>query len=173
VTGCSGTAPSGEVPAAVGDKADSAWCHLTFDSVEGANVRVDYVFARQQTSQEILQTANPVWVNVSSPRFDGSEKVRVWIGDSGYVNKMGYDTSKEFHELQRYPDTQLDLSPSEDSTRATGQVSGALRVSEYWIGDDQAEEHAHEFAVVIDGEWQTDPISGSHNFLATALNSCN
>lgn len=32
--------------------------------------------------------------------------------------------------------------------------------------------HAHQFAVVIDSQWQTDPVSSTHDFLVTDLGSC-
>jgi hypothetical protein len=172
--GCAGAPPASDPAAAspLGDKGDSAWCHLNFDSVEGTNIRVDYQLVEKASASEVSWTASPVWLNVSASRFDGSEHPRVWIGDSGYVNKEGYALAKQFHALTPFPDTQLDLAASEDRHRATGQVAGELRVSDYAVGDDEVEVHAHEFAVVIDGEWQTDPVSGSHNFLTTNLYAC-
>jgi hypothetical protein len=169
---CSGSARTDESPAAIGDKADSAWCHLNFDSIEGTNIRVDYQLAKQDTASQSIWTANPVWVNVSNPGFDGLELVHVWIGDSAYSSKDGYAYAKQYHALTALPDVQLDLAPSEDLHRVTGAVEGGLRVSEYAFGDDQYELHAHEIAVVIDGQWQTDLTSGSHNFINPDLLSC-
>ncbi len=47
-----------------------------------------------------------------------------------------------------------------------------LYVMDYANGDDEYEIHAHELAVVIDGQWQTDPVSGTHNFVAVDLGRC-
>jgi hypothetical protein len=172
LAGCSGAASTNEAASAIGDKADSPWCHLNFDSVEGANIRVDYQLLGRHTGNQYVYTAVPTWLNVSSARFDGGEHVHVWIGDSAYLSKEGYASAKQYDELRPYPDTQLDLGRSEDPHRATGQIPGGVTVSEYSDGDDEAWYHAHEVAVVIDGEWQTDPISGSHNFLAPTLYGC-
>ena len=157
-------------------KADSTWCHTEFHSVEGSDIRVDYQVQSTTTSDAqpwIIRTASPVWVNVQRADLDQAGGAHVWIGDEGYTEPGGYDVAVEYNLFQIGAAAQLDLYRSEDATRFTGQVDGGLKVSEYYEGDDQAESHAHQFAVVIDNTWQTDPISGSHNFVAQDLGTCN
>ncbi len=168
------TSPHPDDPAYAqgGGKADSSWCHVNFDSVEGTNIRVDYVMTDKQTDSEYTRSASPVWLNVKRADLTSAHGVRVWVGDEGYSSDEGYSAAAEYGSFFPGPDAQLDLYRSEDATRFTGQLPGSLAISEYAEGDDQATIHAHQFAVVIDGAWQTDPISGTHNFVAPDLGSC-
>lgn len=155
-----------------GGKADGSWCHLDFTSSEGTSIHVDYVLQESSSGSEERMVANPTWVNVQRADLDSSQAVHVWIGDEAYINKEGYAAAQEYGGLDIGPDVQLDLYRSEDATRFTGPVNGSLPVYDYYEGDDEATIHAHQFAVVIDGAWQTDPISGTHNFLSTDLYGC-
>ncbi len=172
--GACATQPPADDPAYAlqGGKADSTWCHVNFDSVEGTNIRVDYQMVDKQTNSEYDRSASPVWLNVKRDDLASAHGVHVWIGDEGYSSDEGYDAAAEYNSFWPGPDAQLDLHRSEDATRFTGQLGGSLDISNYAEGDDQATIHAHQFAIVIDGAWQTDPISGTHNFVARDLGSC-
>ncbi|HTR53145.1 MAG TPA: hypothetical protein VMJ10_20760 [Kofleriaceae bacterium] len=157
-----------------GGKADSNWCHVNFDSVEGANIRVDYQIADSEPNDgaEYVQTANPVWLNVQRDDLASASSVLVWIGDETYIDPLGYQESLQYGEVHDNGGATTNLYRSEDATRFTSQVAAGLPISEAYEGDDVATLHAHQFAIEIDGNWQTDPISGVHNFLATYLGSC-
>jgi len=156
-------------------KADSTWSHLTFQSVEGTSIRVDYQIASstQGSGALYVQTATPLWINVQRDDLDSANGVHVWIGDQSYASKLGYDESAQYFDLHDGPDHNIDLYRSEDPTRFTGQLADGLEASNYTEGDDEAWYDAYQFAIVIDDQWQTDPISGTHNFLAKSLFSYN
>src|SRR5262249_23551480 len=146
-------------------KADGSWCHIRFHSVEGTKINVDYQRVTTETNEKIVGTAKPVWVNVQRGDLGSAHSAHVWIGDEIYSFKTGYNLSVKYNLFDIGPDRQLDLHRSEDSTRFTGEVKDGLTASEYFNGDDDGAEHAHQFAIVIDDVWQTDPVSGSHNFV--------
>ena len=169
--GCA-TEPTADDPAySLSDsgKADSGWSHLDFTSVEGASIRVDYQIASSQVGDQYLETATPLWINVQRASLEAANGVHVWIGDESWISKEGYDNSAKYNELQVNADASLDLYRSDDATRFTGQLANGLAASNFTNGDDEAWYHAHQFAIVIDNEWQTDPISGTHNFLSKSL----
>jgi hypothetical protein len=177
--GACATQPLGDDPAysTGGGKADGAWCHIAFHSVEGTDIRVDYQIQSKggtSTNPELVRTASPVWVNVQRDDLGDAHGAHVWIGDEAYTEPGGYDTAVMWNLFQIGPDRQLDLHRSEDKSRFTGEVANGLTLSNYFEGDDQATEHAHQVAVVIDDTWQTDPVSGNHNFVAKTLDiGCN
>jgi len=158
--------------AEAGGKADGAWCHINFWSVEGTNIRVDYQIATSLVDQSYDQNAQPTWLNVQRDDLDSANAVHVWIGDQTYWEPEGYEAALQWNELQTGPDTSIDLYRSPDDTRFTGQLSAGLAISHIIEGDDKPTWHAHQFAIEIDGNWQTDPVSGTHNFLATRLDEC-
>jgi len=171
---CTTNPPKADDPAyaLTGGKADSTWCHVQFDSVESTSIRVDYQIASTTTEQEFSRTAQPLWLNVARGDLGGAQAVRVWMGDEMYSSEEGYDLAAQYNLFQSGPAAQVDLYRSEDPTRFTGPLAAGLPISEYWDGDDQATIHAHQFAIVIDGTWQTDPISGTHNFVTRDLGGC-
>ena len=153
-------------------KADSAWCHVNFDSVEGSNIRVDYQIQSTTVQANFIRTATPLWLNVQHASLTTATGVHVWSGDQQWDSAEGYAESAKYNELvSGGPDSNIDLYRSEDATRFTGQLTAGLPISNYTNGDDEAWMHAHQFAVVIDSEWQTDPISGSHNFVTPDLSA--
>ncbi len=154
-----------------GGKSDSAWSHLDFQSVEGTTIRVDYQITSSTSGNGalFLQTATPVWINVQRDDLGDASGVHVWIGDQTYPSKEGYDAASQFHSFLPGPQANLDLYRSDDDTRFTGQLATGLEASNYTEGDDEAWYDTYQFAIVIDDAWQTDPVSGGHNFVAKDL----
>jgi hypothetical protein len=97
----------------------------------------------------------------------------VWVGERGYSQKEGWQEAHDFNAFfTDARDMQFGLHRSEDATRFTGEVQGGLTVTTFEDGDDDITQKEHQFAVVIDSVWQTDPISGSHNFVSKTLENC-
>ena len=107
----------------------------------------------------LSSNASPAYVNVQG-NFSGSENVTVVVLD--YTTDIkdyqaGYGTLTQSGPTQSLPMTW-------DSDHFSVQVSGVLGLWAYAEGDDDATIDVFQFAVVIDNNWLTDPVSGQHNF---------
>jgi hypothetical protein len=140
------------------DADGGAWCHDYLAASDGTTTfDVDYQLQYTSSypgSPSVVSMA-PLWINVAGD-FTGSEQVSATI-------------------------VELDQSPSASAPSVTGSTVVALT----WNGSvftgqapnplpimtpsasgdgDDAFSSLYQFAIEIDGNWLTDPVSGTHNF---------
>jgi len=135
------------VPKNAGLKADLAWKNIRLQAADGTRLAIDY--SPLSLGSEIIEA--PLWVTVAAPRFNGSEKVRA-------VLMTYYDSANIAANTLK--DTQnIDLKFNGQAFQAEGQ---RVQLSESHLG--YGYNFRQEIAVVVDGQWLTDPANGSHNF---------
>lgn len=113
------------------------WRHANLKAADGTEINVDYNVFR--AGDAIM--ADPLWVNVKNPAFSGGEKVRVVL-----INSTVLTQSTQTLDLEH-----------------AGQGRFTARAGRVWIMQTEASFN-QEIAVVVDGKWLTDPVSGSNNF---------
>lgn len=128
--------------------ADQGWKHANVQAAGGEKIAVDY----QLHGWAEKTIASPIWVNISAGSFNGSERI-------GAVLLNYYDGSG-------MPAGQLQSSQRLDLVYAGGgrytAAAQPVVVSESHIG--YGYNFRQEIAVVVDGKWLVDPVSGGHNF---------
>ncbi len=129
------------------NKADPGWKNIRLQAADGTRLSIDY--SPLSLGSEII--AAPLWVSVAAPRFSGSEKVRAVIMTYYDSSNIAANTLK---------DTQnIDLKFNGQAFQAEGQ---RVQLSESHIG--YGYNFRQEIAVVVNGQWLTDPANGTHNF---------
>lgn len=138
--------PAVPAPAAAKSQKEN-WKHVRLTAADGTAITVDYTV--QDLAGSVI--ASPVWINVSGRDFNKVGNVRVLL-----INY--YLTSGP---IQLEDTQQLDLKYAGGS-RFTGQLQKVL-MSEgtYMYGGNIFRQ---ELAVVVDGKWLRDPVSGTNNF---------
>ncbi len=128
-------------------KGDQNWKNIRLQAADGTRLTIDY--SPLSLGSEII--AAPLWISVAASRFNGSEKVRV-------VLMTFYDSANIAANTLK--DTQnIDLKFNGQAFQAEGQ---RVQLSESHIG--YGYNFRQEIAVVVNGQWLTDPANGSHNF---------
>lgn len=142
------------------------WCHDYLRSADGFAINFDYQVIETGPNpngpSEIKRTTSPAWLNVVGASFSGAEHVSAVIVTHGYSEKCGPVECGLYDEQVHH----VDLAFA-GGNRFTGQVSGDLPFQLYVEGDDDATQYLYEIAVVVDGRWLKDPVSGSSNFRYT------
>lgn len=128
-------------------KADLNWKNIRLQAADGTRLTIDY--SPLSLGGEII--AAPLWVTVAAPRFSGSEKVRAVLMTYYDSSNMAANTLKETQTL--------DLKFNGQAFQAEGR---RVQLSESHIG--YGYNFRQEIAVVVDGQWLTDPANGTHNF---------
>lgn len=113
------------------------WRHANLKAADGTEINVDYNVFR--AGDGLL--ADPIWVNVSNPAFCGGERARVVLINSSLAGQSTQTLDLEY----------------------AGQGRFTARAGRVWIIQPEAN-FSQEIAVVVDGKWLTDPVSGSNNF---------
>ncbi len=121
-------------------KTPNLWKQASLKAADGTVITVDYT--PMSAGKEIIM-AEPVWVSVMSPGHQ-MRKVRVVL-----INY--FEDSDQTKEIQT-----LDLTPVQSYTFKARAQSIALREMVYAF--------RQEIAVVVDGNWLVDPVTGGHNF---------
>lgn len=128
-------------------KADMHWKNIRLKAADGHSIAIDY--NPLSLGSEII--AAPLWVTVANPRFTGAEKVRAVIMTYYDTSVMAANTLK---------DTQtIDLKYNGQAFQAEGQ---RVQIMESHIG--YGYNFRQEISAVVDGNWLTDPVNGTHNF---------
>jgi hypothetical protein len=123
---------------------EATWRKANLRSEDGTEITVSYV--PLDLGGETV--AAPAWVIVSSPRLRGTEKIRAVIMTYYDLPSVGGSTLTDTQTLD------LKYSPY-------GSFSAqAQKLSMFGVGFS----FRQEIAVVVDGRWLVDPVSGSHNF---------
>jgi hypothetical protein len=109
---------------------------------------VDSLEGVQNEGSEWRYVASPAWLNVQRSDLGPSDHVRaVWIDNSQFVG-------------QTYSQNQVDLSYA-----GNGRFTAQLPDTVEYLGDESGGlPTSQQLAIVVDGDWLTDPVSGSHNF---------
>lgn len=123
---------------------EGKWKYINLQAKDGTKVDVQYHVAAQADTSAV---AEPVWITVTNPAFTGKEKISVVL-------------------INHY------------SGPHSGGESALNIALKYWGGKfiapagrvvlkDNTAYYRQEIAVVVDGNWLTDPVSQSHNFKFT------
>ncbi len=138
-------------------KADLNWKQAKFTASDGTKIVVDY--SPLSLGAEII--ASPLWVTVVKPGmgFTGAEKVRAVI--------MNYYDSSNIAANSLFEKQELDLKLVPPGSYGHGPLSyqaqaQRVELSQSHIG--YGYNFRQEIAVVVDGQWLTDPVNGTHNF---------
>lgn len=132
-----------------GTRADLNWKNITLKAADGTRIVLDYA----PSFYDGNATAQPLRVTVSDPRFNGSEHVRAVV--------MTYYTNS--YMAGKLKDTrQLDLPYNGQAFQA--KTEGVSIMETLHTGYGYNCDFRQEIAIVVDGQWLTDPVSGSHNF---------
>ena len=148
---------------------DGDWQHTVLRSSQGTEIKIDHKphFLRYRdewtagstySEERASWSSDPVWFNVSSTAFTGSEQVRVAFAIKRY-DGANCNIPEDCGFFQ------FDLSYAGDH-RFSAQ-GNPLYVNQQVIRSDGSKSistNAEEISVVVDGRWQDDPVSGSHNF---------
>lgn len=132
----------------------SPWCHVFLKATDGTELQIDYQVGRQQLahSPDLLVMGN-LYTHVKNEAFAGSEDVSMVLMNP--VN--GYEPSSS-QTLRSLPF---------DGQRFTGKASDLAngRYTPYIKYDFPNYASFHlEIAVVVNGVWLKNPLSGESNF---------
>ena len=159
-----------------GSKADDpyGWSHVVLSSASQVGISVDYVsnFHADTTSYKPtnVDSASPLYANVWGDQLTGDESVRVVLMN---YEPLGFDSC----DKRQIPYTwAMDLTWQGDHFSANlgedAEVTrsylhwdpGTVPFTTRWSGYGGNRPFCQEIAVVVDGEWQVDPVSNGHNF---------
>lgn len=128
------------------------WKHVSFQTADRTVINIDYAVARQEPDQNagdgVIAYAVPIWINVSNPVYNGTEKVSVTI-----MEPTGWQP------------VDIDLEYIEDAggKRFTGRSGQRIALVGRSSGVDYPNK-IKELSVLVNGVCLTDPVSDSRNF---------
>lgn len=121
------------------------WRHVSLKATDGTEIKVDY----NMVGNGGLLEAAAIWINVSNPAFRGDEKIGAALMNYSADNPM-FPTVMQTQKVDlKYVDGKF-----------TGQAAVPVLVSEGSMGH----QYRQELAIVVNGNWLTDPVSKQHNF---------
>jgi hypothetical protein len=165
--GCGDQGPVEEQAGSPGGKADDAWHHVVLESTDHTRINIDFVrnFLPDTTSYKPTDvfTADPAYVNVRSDNLTGTGQVRVVLNnyERCELEVIPYSYALDLtwqgdHFSGNLNDATMNRSylkfPSAETLKIRMQGYGGIF------------SYCQDIAVVIDGNWLTDPISQIHNF---------
>jgi hypothetical protein len=130
------------------------WCHAFLKASDGTELQLDYQVRRigLNRSPDVFVMAN-LYAHVSNTEFNGSEGISIVL-----MNPRNGTSSGSSKTLSA-----LDFDGQRFSGKASDLENG--RYAPYIRYDLPGYSNFHlEFAVVIDGVWLKDPVSGGSNF---------
>ncbi len=155
------------------DEHDADWHHTVLNSSQGTEIRMDLephflryrdewtVASSTYTEERADWSGQPLWFNVTNPAFTGSEHVHA-------VFLLKRDASADCNIPEDCGVFEFDLAYAGGGRfTAPWQDGNPIYLTQQLIrsdGTNAISTNAEEIAVVVDGNWQDDPISGSHNF---------
>lgn len=155
------------------DDRDADWQHTSLRSSQGTDIRMDYkahflryrdewtVGSSTYTEERADWTGQPLWFNIASSAFTGSENVHA-------VFVLKRDANADCNNYEDCGVFQVDLTYAGGQRfTAPWQDGNPIYVKQRFVrsdGSTSISSNAEEIAVVVDGNWQDDPISGLHNF---------
>ena len=140
--------------------AQNEWKHLTLTSAQGNTIQIDYTTGSEQfngcykcgSSME----AKSLWVNVTGPHLTSQSQVQIVTVGKSICESSWNQSPISIRQLN------LDLRSTQPWRFGNELQNLEITRSPYAGGKCRIE---NEIAVVIDGEWQVDPINQSSNFL--------
>ena len=128
------------------------WKHVVFQAADKTGINIDYAIANYsavpQDNDDMIIYADPVWISVSNPAYTGSEKIRVTIMDPTGWQQVDID---------------LEYVEAADGKRFVGRSGQRITLIARYL-DIQYPKKVKELAIAVNGNWLTDPVSGSHSF---------
>jgi hypothetical protein len=129
------------------------WCHVPLQSTDGTKIEFDYSAFLSSGRFGSYFSAQP-WVQVSNDQLNGSEHVRVVLTP---------------HNSPWIESSTIDLNYDQAQHRFTGEAPQAITIeadlnAQQVTDFEKIQPVTVSLSVVIDGDWKTDPVSGSNNF---------
>ena len=131
-------------------KANAPWCHIPLVSTEAIRIQVDYTKDQISSGRFGSYFMAQPWIHVSGEQLKDEEHVRAVLtpkrtpwGNATQTVDLKYDSSRR---------------------RFTGQIPQYMIVQA--IGEQLPQDLivTLSLSIVIDGNWQKDPVSGSTQF---------
>ena len=155
------------------DDRDADWHHTTVRSSQNTTIAMDIKphFTRYRDEWTVGSSTyseeradwigQPLWFNISNPAFTGNEHVHA-------VFILKRDANADCNNYEDCGVFEFDLTYAGGGRfTAEWQNGNPIWVRQQFTRSDGSKTlstNAEEIAVVVDGDWQDDPISGSHNF---------
>ena len=136
------------VPGAAGANGPvKAWKRINLTAQDGTSIQIDYA----PLDLGATVTADPMWVTVSNPKFDGSQAISVRLLSFYEAGSGSREQLKEAKEL---------------SLRYNGSafIAEAAPLDIYEGHHSWSVYFRQEISVAVNGVRLTDPVNGTHNF---------
>lgn len=138
------------------------WKHIHLGSSQGTRFNLDF-----QTGQQVENSNKPQrfekakngWVNVHRADLDPSDKVRLVV--TSVERFVGNSNSNFMTSVRQHTDV-LDLECAEQG-RFTAPLPELTIAATGYTGNTYV---TQKIALVVNGEWQEDPINDTHDFIA-------
>ncbi len=127
------------------------WCHVALTATDGTNVQIDYQLHGPYDHAGYYQVT-PLWINVRRSGLGSSDQAQAVIVNN-YAGQNPVTSTG-------------DLTLAEPG-RLTGEIDGVTFWPSMFVSGASGLQEAYQgtgAALVIDGNWLSDPISGTHNF---------
>jgi len=130
------------------------WCHIPLQSTDGTRIEFDYSAITSSGRFGSYLLAQP-WIQVSNDQLNGTEHVRAVLTPHNAPWIEGTTT--------------VDLSYDQAQHRFTGEAPQNITIESNLNGQQVTDFERDQLvtvslSVVVDGDWKTDPVSGSNDF---------
>ena len=152
----------------VDDMASDTWCHAPrLRSTDDVSLSFDYqVTLHSLVGNDRENRADTAWLNVSKASFTGHEAVNVIITSESISTKYLYgdNLNNANYVSQKGATPPIPLSWDAPNQKFTASIPGGISIGSLTVGDDQSFPRILKFSIQVDGQWQSDPVNGTHNF---------
>ncbi|MCX6116735.1 MAG: hypothetical protein NT027_04280 [Proteobacteria bacterium] len=131
----------------------NTWCHAFLKATDGSVLQLDYQVQRigRNRGPDIYVMSN-LYLHAQNDAFEGSENVSMVI-----MNPVNGSTSASSKELSKFSFNEGQFTGNANDI-GNGRFEPVIRY------DYPGETFYLEVAIVVDGIWLKDPISGTSNF---------
>ena len=133
------------------------WKHASVKSAEGVTLNLDYTTKKDPVTGcykcTLYTRTDALWLNIEAPGLGDGDTVRAVVLNKRYTQW----TRPEPTEIETYA---FDLAPAGNGRFTVD--AGTLRT--WGQGYGGVEDFVLEIALVVNGKWLQDPISGTSNF---------
>lgn len=144
-----------------------SWFHTRLQSTSAAKINLDFEkrsFVTNSNKPSRVTEADNVWANVSRKDLKKTDQVRLVITtESEFV---GNSNSGNAHSTSS--NTQIVDLKYAGKHRFTAELADLLLREDGYGGQTKTRQRV---AVVINGEWQTDPVGATHDFNVDLYNT--
>lgn len=149
--------------------ASDNWKHARLVSAEKIEISVDFISKFYNTSSNKPSSstyASPIYFNITDRNLDSQDKVQVVLinhykSESRYGN-YAYSAQKEYIIDLSYAEGGQFTAQFSSDNDYTNEESTRLQIAGFSYSS--AIYFWQEIAVVINGQWLTDPVGRTHNF---------